>query len=304
MLPQTTWVKRLARVTCTVDWTGAAESNVLEVTVTPIYTWNGSNGTDWDTAANWTPSGVPTTIAAVVIPTGPTNHPVMPATVNQVSMALEGGSLDLGSSVITLTGGLTNKGSITGTGKLVFAGSSAQSISGTGTISNLEINNSAGLTITSGEGNMQSITGAVIPTAGILTTNGNLTMKSSASGTARVAAGSASGGYVSGNVTVERYIPAGRKWRFLTAPLTSSSNNSVFDNWQNGGLPSGSTGVEIWGPEGDASPSANVGLALGPNASMRYYDAGWQGVTNHVLDPAVRRNDQLRLCALPDGSLQ
>ena len=32
-LTQTTWFKRLARVTCSSDWTGAAASNVLEVTV-------------------------------------------------------------------------------------------------------------------------------------------------------------------------------------------------------------------------------------------------------------------------------
>jgi hypothetical protein len=32
-LTQTTWFKRLARVSCSADWTGAAESNVLEVTV-------------------------------------------------------------------------------------------------------------------------------------------------------------------------------------------------------------------------------------------------------------------------------
>ena len=34
-LTVTTWFKRLARVDCSADWTGAAESNVLEVTVTP-----------------------------------------------------------------------------------------------------------------------------------------------------------------------------------------------------------------------------------------------------------------------------
>jgi len=34
-LTQTTWYKRLARVTCQGDWSGAAESNILEVTVNP-----------------------------------------------------------------------------------------------------------------------------------------------------------------------------------------------------------------------------------------------------------------------------
>jgi hypothetical protein len=34
-LTQTTWFKRLARVSCSSDWTGAVESNVLEITVAP-----------------------------------------------------------------------------------------------------------------------------------------------------------------------------------------------------------------------------------------------------------------------------
>ena len=34
-LTQTTWFKRLARVDCKSDWTGAAESNVLEICITP-----------------------------------------------------------------------------------------------------------------------------------------------------------------------------------------------------------------------------------------------------------------------------
>jgi hypothetical protein len=76
-------------------------------------------------------------------------------------------------------------------------------------------------------------------------------------------------------------MPAGRKWRFLCAPLTGSTNRSIFYNWQNNDVPNGNTGVEIWGPLGTADPSsANNGLAVGPNPSMRFYDAGWQPVTN------------------------
>jgi hypothetical protein len=107
-------------------------------------------------------------------------------------------------------------------------------------------------------------------------------LNSSNSGTARVASLPASGAAISGLVTVERYIPAGRKWRFLTAPLTGTTNNSVFYNWQNNDMPNGNTGVEIWGPGGHADPSdANTGLALGQNPSMRSFgSSGWQGITN------------------------
>jgi hypothetical protein len=283
-LTQTTWYKRLARVSCNSVWTGAAESNVLEVTVVSSVTWNGSVSTDWNTAANWTPSGVPSSTSVVVIPPGTTNAPAFPATATLAQLTVQSGTtMALGTGILTLTGNLTNNGTITvSTGKLSLAGSSAQTISGTGTIGILEINNSSGVTITSGAGNMQSITGTLAPTAGTLTTNGNLTLKSDATGTARVASLPASGAAISGLVTLERYLPLGRKWRMVTAPLTGITNNSVFYNWQNNDVVSAGRGVEIWGTGGDADPSgSNSGMAIGGGASMRSYgSSGWANVTN------------------------
>lgn len=44
-------------------------SNAISVTITsPIKTWNGSVSSDWNTADNWTPSGVPTSSNCVTIP--------------------------------------------------------------------------------------------------------------------------------------------------------------------------------------------------------------------------------------------
>ena len=108
----------------------------------------------------------------------------------------------------------------------------------------------------------------------------SVTLRSSADGTAAIGriTGSLTGAT---NVTVERYLPAGRKWRLLGAPLTGSVNTSVYYHWQNNGVPNGSTGVEIWGPGGSLTPnSANTGLAPGASASMRTYDGGWQSVIN------------------------
>jgi hypothetical protein len=71
-------------------------------------------------------------------------------------------------------------------------------------------------------------------------------LKSSAIGAARVAQIPASGALITGYVTVERYIPAARKWRMLTVPLkdgSSGTTNSVFYNWQNNGTVNGNTGV-------------------------------------------------------------
>ena len=52
------------------------------VTINSNKTWNGSVSTDWNTAANWTPSGVPTNLQCVVIPTAPRNCVISGAAYN------------------------------------------------------------------------------------------------------------------------------------------------------------------------------------------------------------------------------
>lgn len=140
----------------------------------------------------------------------------------------------------------------------------------------------SGKTMTlSGSGSLTINAGKRLTVAGTANFGGlPVTFKSSSSGTASL-------GVVTGSVTnatsvtVERYLPAGRKWRLLTAPLTGASNNSIFYNWQNNDVVASGTGVEIWGPGGHADPSnSNTGLALGGAASMRSYGSGWADVTN------------------------
>ena len=270
----------------TTDYAGNTRGTPASMGALQVTSWSGGASTDWATTSNWTSGAIPDAGSIVIIPSSLTNYPAVPSDRTLTSLSLaSGASLNLSSNTLTLTSNLSNAGSISGDGKLTMGGSSAQTISGTGTVSNLEVNNSAGVTITSGAGNLQSITGVLTPTAGTLTTNGNLTLKSSASGTARVAAVPASGAAISGNVTVERYLPPGRKWRFLTAPLKGSSNNSVYRNWQNNGTPSGATGLDVWGAGGTATPSTGTnGLQIGPSASMRRYGVGGTGGWTDVTD--------------------
>jgi hypothetical protein len=174
---------------------------------------------------------------------------------------------------------MINGGTIT---NLTINGSNALNISGTGTINNLIVNKASG--IATCIGGMQTITGIYTPTAGVLAAGGYLTFKSTASATAQVAAGSSSGGYITGNVTVERYIPAKRAWRFLTSPLMGSSNNSIFYNWQNNDQIISNYGVEIWSAtNGVADPSsANSGMAIGGSYIKEYNSAtnAWDVLTN------------------------
>jgi hypothetical protein len=141
----------------------------------------------------------------------------------------------------------------------------------------------AGKTLTlSGTGSMRVAPGKSLTVAGTADFGGkSVTFQSDATGTARLATVTGTLSNAT-NVTVERYLPLGRKWRMLTAPLTGSSNNSVFYNWQNNDVVSAGRGVEIWGSNGVADPSSsNDGLALGGGASMRSYgSSGWANVTN------------------------
>jgi hypothetical protein len=247
----------------------------------PTITWTGAAGTGWNTAGNWSPAEVPAANYDIVIP-DVANDPVLDQSRTYSNVTIQSGAVvTLGSFNLTVKGDLSHAGSVSGVGRLVFSGTTAQTISGIGTVSNLQIDNASGVTIAASSSRL-SLTGTLTPSSGVLTTNGNLTLVSNASGTATVASGS--GSYVSGNVTVERYIPAARRWRLLASPVLAYGSNSVFHNWQNNDAVSGSTGVEIWSPSGDANPgSGNSGMALrvGGQASIRKYVSGaWVHVTN------------------------
>ncbi|WP_396161692.1 T9SS type A sorting domain-containing protein [Flavobacterium sp.] len=141
---------------------------------------------------------------------------------------------------------------------------------GFNTIGNLTLNHS-GATNTLTIGNALNVNGVVTVTDGTLASGGNLTLKSNADGTARVSE-VGSGGAITGNVTVERYIPAKRGWRLLTAPLKGSSNNSIYTNWQG----TNNEGVLLWHPSGNGTN----GLSVGPQANIYTYSNGWSAVTN------------------------
>jgi len=123
---------------------------------------------------------------------------------------------------------IENNGSITGTGITEINGTTKQTISGVGKISNIKLNNTLGANI-----DVESkvfVLDSYIPTAGILTTNGNLVLVSNETTTASITTGAASGNYLRGNVMVERFIPAKatRKWSFVASPVTQS----IAQSWQ------------------------------------------------------------------------
>jgi hypothetical protein len=142
-------------------------------------------------------------------------------------------SLDINGSTLTVN---TN---FSGTGKLKGSQTSGLTTSGSGTVyfddaanflRTLTVNTTGNLTL----GDALSIAaGSIFGTVtvnGTLNSNDYLTLKSDANGTARVAP---STGVITGNVTVERYMPPLRAWRFLTVPFASTTQ-TINDAWQEG----------------------------------------------------------------------
>jgi autotransporter-associated beta strand protein len=183
-----------------------------------------------------------------------TNNIVVSAGTLQISSDQTLNDLTISSGGVTIDDGvtLTIKGTLTYSGGTMSYGSN--------TLGNLVISSS----------------GQLIVSSGTFSTNGRLTLKSDAIGTASVGN---SAGTISGNVNVERYIPAKRGWRALTAPVVGNSNTSVYYNWQNNGSVIANTGVEIWSI---ASTDASVTNA-GSSSSLLSYNSGdntWTPITN------------------------
>ena len=193
----------------------------------------------------------------------------------------------------TLNGGATGAGVIKGTAtsNLVIGGTSTtgtynfdQSTPGTtNVLKDLTLSGSTTATL----GNTLNITagataGTVIVGSGTtLTTGGNLVIKSNATGTARIGTSS---GTISGNVVVERYLPATRRaYRFLAAPVTTTGG--VYASWQESGTNAAGLGIQVSGLAGAAPGGVddNTGLdktLTGSSSMFTYNGSAWAAVTN------------------------
>lgn len=200
----------------------------------PLTVWTGAVNTSWTNAGNWD-DGVPTAIHSAVIPSV-TNQPLISS--NQTARSITvmaGATVDIApGNSLNIRDSLTNNGDVIGGGSIALAGTGSQSIRGNGTYSNLTLNNSSGAVIGSGTGNMVNITGRYTPTAGVLTTNNHLTLKSTSTVTGIIAGGSAAGGYINGKVMLERYIPARRAWRLINFPVINTAAPDINSSLQEG----------------------------------------------------------------------
>jgi hypothetical protein len=275
-----------SNATCATPAT--ANSSVITIAIAPPNMWRGISS-NWNDLQNWC-GGIPAVTATVTIPAGAAFYPVINSgtiQVNNLSIA-SGASLTVGSGELSIGGTLTNNGTLDATnGTVAFNGTSPQTLSANmflnNTVKNLRISN-PGVTLASA-GGMLNLTGTLSfgTTNARLTTNDNLTLKSTAAGTARVAEGPSAGNYIFGTVNFERFIPARRAWRMISFPFTATGAptiNATFQEGQGGfasNNPNPGYGTHITG--GTVANGFDQNPAVNP--SMKELSGNdWVGITN------------------------
>ncbi|MEO6452650.1 MAG: DUF2341 domain-containing protein [Ginsengibacter sp.] len=267
-----------------------ASADDVIITIISPNTWTGAISTTWGTSGNWVCGVIPTTATNITIPASLSNYPVLNSGTGSVQNITiqNGASLTVTGATLQIAGSISNSGTFTASsGTIEMNGSSAQTIpSGTfsgNKISNLIISNDVtlsgqdSLTGTFSFGNVNSKT---------FTTGGYLTLKSTATGTARVAdltnGGVNTGNNISGTVKIERFIPAHRAWRLLAAPVNFSGAQTINQVWQEGQTSGNS--IPGYGTQITGGTIANgFDQSATNSSSLKRYDnaaSGWVPVTN------------------------
>jgi hypothetical protein len=218
-----------------------------------VYTWTGASGTAIITAGNWKTPATGNPVATVAIPVdgsasiiipsvGVTNFPALVADASFYGVTVaSGANISLGSNTLTVgcnvynsglinTAGVTNASTINWNGSFTPQLYTGNASANTAQFGNFIVNNTAAsgqvritggpvdlyntLTLTSGS--------LVVDNAG----SGALTLKSSGTVSASVAAITNTSNTITGNVTVERWFTGGsianRGWRLMSSPVNNT----------------------------------------------------------------------------------
>src|SRR6185312_984925 len=186
----------------------------------------------------------------VVIPTAGNQPQIISgvATVNNISIDKNASLIVNGT--LQIAGSISNSGTLDArNGTIEFNGATTQTVSGSSflnkTINNLKISNAKGLNLSATANDTLNLTGFLSFTVSNATfnTNDNLTLKSTAAGTAAVGDltnnGSLHGNSINGNVIVERFINIGsfagqhnKAWVMVSTP---TQGKSIKETWMENG---------------------------------------------------------------------
>lgn len=156
--------------------------------------------------------------------------------VNDLTLAATS-TLTLGSNTLTVHGSSAQINGFLGggTGTMVMQPASSATLSGSGTLNlnNLTINAPTGVTCSANAG----IRGTLLLSDGVFTASGVVSLVSNASGTGRLGPVAATASY-SGNLTVNRFIPAGAtNWRMLGSSVSGQTVDDLKDDFFTAGFP-------------------------------------------------------------------
>ncbi len=178
---------------------------------------------------------------------------------------------------LVLNGNILSLAALSGTGAVSGSATSSLVITGNGDFGTLHfstgdggslkaftLNRNGSVTI----GSALSIYDILTVTSGTLNTGNQLTLKSNANNTARV---SPVTGNIIGNITVERYIPARRAWRIMSAPV--AGNQSINEAWQEG--------VTLSSP--NSNPYPGYGTIITKGTAADGFDQNLKGQTYSIL---------------------
>ncbi len=241
--------------------------------------WTGIGGSAFTNPNNWCSGLIPTSAINVTIPGGVVNYPVISTaqSINNITIQ-SGASLIVSGATLQIAGQILNTGVFDASaGTIEMNGTIAQTIP-----ANVFVNNNIlNLIITNNVtiNGLQNITGSLAfgSSSKTLATNGFINLKSTASGTARLAditnGGANSGNSITGNIIIERYIPAKRAWRLLAAPVASSGAPTINAAWQEGATltnPISGYGTQITG----GTVLNGFDLGVNKNLSIMIYNSG------------------------------
>ncbi len=232
---------RAAVVATTTDYSGSSRSGTAPAVGSVEYAtipglFMGYDNSTYGLASNWNNGTVATGVTDVTIPSYAHNMPVLSADGASNNLTLNSGStISIASNTFTINGSISGTGTISGSSSSnLILGGAAGTLNFTAAariLKDLTLN--AGATATLGT-DLSISAGATagkvnVATGATFNTGGNLTLKSNALGTARIAN---SAGTINNNVTTEVYILGGRRaFRFLSHPFTvAQSMSSLIDD--------------------------------------------------------------------------
>ncbi len=221
------------KVTNTTGCSGTSSQPVVVSFI--INSWIAAADSSWNNPLNWCSGNIPTSATDAVIPSN-VRFPILSADAEVKNLDIQSGAqISLNGKSLTINGTLTGTNKFVGSTKsgLVLNGTSSSTLNfdnvtdaSTNALNDLTINTTGTVTL----GSKLYITGTLTSTAGTLNTGDQLTIRStSITNTARVAPVL---GNITGDVTVERFIPGRRSYRFISPSVTTTT--TINDNWMEG----------------------------------------------------------------------